>query len=220
MEDIMKYRLAIFDLDGTILNTLDDLADAVNYALVQNELPARTIEEIRHFVGNGIRLLIERAMSPISDKATVDKVHKDFTAYYKEHCADKTAPYEGILELIEQIRHAGMKTAVVSNKADYGVQTLMKDYFPGLFDMAVGERAGIAKKPSPDSVYEVLEKLGVDRSEAVYIGDSEVDLETAQNACLDVIMVGWGFRDKEFLYKCGAKTICDNTDEVSKLLEI
>jgi len=121
------------------------------------------------------------------------------TEHYKKHCADKTRPYDGIKELIENIRNAGVYTAVVSNKADYGVQTLCKDYFPGLFDYAVGEREGIRRKPYPDSVNEVLRQFDVDRTQAVYVGDSEVDVQTAANAGMDVCMVGWGFRDEEFV---------------------
>lgn len=200
----MKYKLAIFDMDGTILNTLDDLADSTNYALRENSLPERTIGEVRSFVGNGIRKLIERAVPAGSDTAQIDRVHESFTAHYKVHCADKTRPYDGMIELLRDLRAAGCMTAVVSNKADYGVQTLCRDYFPGLFDMAVGEREGIRKKPSPDSVNEVLEKLGVPRAAAVYIGDSDVDIETAKNAGLDCIAVEWGFRDREFLMEHGA----------------
>jgi hypothetical protein len=140
----MKYKIVIFDLDGTILNTLEDLADSTNYALSVFDMPERTIEEIRHFVGNGIRKLMERAVPQGTPESMIVKVHETFTEHYKKHCADKTRPYDGIKELIENIRNAGVYTAVVSNKADYGVQTLCKDYFPGLFDYAVGEREGIS----------------------------------------------------------------------------
>lgn len=210
----MKYKLAIFDMDGTILNTLDDLADSTNYALRGNGLPERTIEEVRRFVGNGIRKLIERAVPAGTEVSQIDRVHESFTAYYKVHCADRTRPYEGIIELVRDLRAAGCMTAVVSNKADYGVQTLCRDYFPGLFDMAVGEREGIRKKPSPDSVNEVLEKLSVARADAVYIGDSDVDIETAKNAGLDCISVEWGFRDREFLIEHGAGKLVREPREI------
>ena len=192
----MKYKIVVFDLDGTILNTLEDLADSTNYALSVFDMPERTIEEIRHFVGNGIRKLMERAVP-----------------HYKNHCADKTRPYDGIKELIENIRNAGVYTAVVSNKADYGVQILCKDYFPGLFDYAVGERGGIRRKPYPDSVNEVLRQFDVDRTQAVYVGDSEVDVQTAANAGMDVCMVGWGFRDEEFLKENGAEFVVHSPEE-------
>lgn len=210
----MKYKLVIFDMDGTILNTLDDLADSTNYALLANGLPERTIGEVRSFVGNGIRRLIERAVPAGTDAAQLDRVHESFTAHYKAHCADKTKPYDGILELIRDLRAAGCRTAVVSNKADYGVQTLCRDYFPGLFDMAVGEREGIRKKPSPDSVNEVLKKLSVVRADAVYIGDSDVDIETARNAGLDCIAVEWGFRGREFLIEHGAGRLVKEPREI------
>ena len=209
----MKYKIVIFDLDGTILNTLEDLADSTNYALSVFDMPERTIEEIRHFVGNGIRKLMERAVPQGTPESMIVKVHETFTEHYKKHCADKTRPYDGIKELIENIRNAGVYTAVVSNKADYGVQTLCKDYFPGLFDYAVGEREGIRRKPYPDSVNEVLRQFDVDRTQAVYVGDSEVDVQTAANAGMDVCMVGWGFINEEFLKESGAEFVVHSPEE-------
>ena len=209
----MKYKIVVFDLDGTILNTLEDLADSTNYALSVFDMPERTIEEIRHFVGNGIRKLMERAVPQGTPESMIVKVHETFTEHYKKHCADKTRPYDGIKELIENIRNAGVYTAVVSNKADYGVQILCKDYFPGLFDYAVGEREGIRRKPYPDSVNEVLRQFDVDRTQAVYVGDSEVDVQTAANAGMDVCMVGWGFRDEEFLKENGAEFVVHSPEE-------
>lgn len=213
---MVKYKLAIFDLDGTILNTLADLADSTNYALQKNGLPGRSVEQVRLFVGNGIRKLIERAVPEGSDEALIQRVHEDFTEHYKVHCADKTRPYEGIMELLRALRAAGLKTAVVSNKADYGVQALCEDYFPGLFDFAVGERTGIRRKPNPDSVLEVLKKLSATQAEAIYIGDSDVDIETAKNAGLACISVTWGFRDREFLQRHGAVTFAERPEDVYK----
>lgn len=210
----MKYKLAIFDLDGTILDTLADLTDSTNYALRENGFAEHTIEEVRFFVGNGIRKLMERAVPKGTDAAVIDRVHKTFTAHYKAHCADKTKPYPGITKLLCALRDAGIKTAVVSNKADYGVQTLCQDYFFGLFDFAVGEREGIRRKPCPDSVNEVLEKLGIVREDAVYIGDSDVDVETAKNAGLPCISVTWGFRDRKFLIEHGAVKFVDRPEEL------
>ena len=177
-----------------------------------------TIEEIRHFVGNGIRKLMERAVPQGTPESMIVKVHETFTEHYKKHCADKTRPYDGIKELIENIRNAGVYTAVVSNKADYGVQILCKDYFPGLFDYAVGEREGIRRKPYPDSVNEVLRQFDVDRTQAVYVGDSEVDVQTAANAGMDVCMVGWGFRDEEFLKDNGAEFVVHSPEEAWKFI--
>ena len=201
----MKYTLAIFDLDGTILNTLEDLTDSLNVALEKSGYPKRSIEEVRRFVGNGIWKLMERGVPSGTETKAVEQEHRDFTEYDKNHCADKTRPYHGIMELLWTIRKAGCKTAVVSNKADYGVQELCRQYFDGLFDVAVGEREGILKNPAPDSVNEVLKCLQAKKEETVYIGDSEVDIETAANAGIDHMIVEWGFREPEFLKERGAK---------------
>ena len=170
----MRYKLAIFDMDGTILNTIDDLAASLNYVLEKSGFPARTMDEVISFIGDGLRKLIERGVPEGTDSETVDKVLADFKEYYAVHCADKTAPYDGIIGLLENLRRNGCLTAVVSNKADDAVQELCRKYFDGLFDYAVGERSGILRKPAPDSVNEVLEKLNVSRGNAVYIGDSDV----------------------------------------------
>lgn len=212
------YKLAVFDMDGTILDTLEDLKDSVNYALKECGFPARTYDEVRRFVGNGIRKLIERAVPEGTDISDIDRVHEVFTGYYKVHCADKTKAYDGIKPLIEELRANGVKTAVVSNKADYGVQELCKQYFDGLFDYAVGEREGIRRKPAPDSVNEALRALGTDKSEAVYIGDSDVDFETAVNAGLPCISVLWGFRDEEFLRSKGATLFVSKPSEILNIV--
>ena len=214
----MRYKLAIFDLDGTILNTLEDLADAVNYALKEHGYPQRTIEEVRRFVGNGIRKLIERAVPTGLTDEEISGVHQTFSAYYQEHCADKTRPYEGILPLLEHLREAGCLTAVVSNKADAAVQPLCQQYYEGLFDYAVGEREGIRRKPAPDAVQEVLRRLQIDAGEAVYIGDSEVDIQTAENAGLDSIIVTWGFRDRAYLESQGGQRFVDRPEEIAEII--
>lgn len=214
----MAYKLAIFDLDGTILDTLEDLADATNFALREHGYPERTIEEVRRFVGNGIRRLIERAVPGELTTEEIDRVHNTFSAYYQQHCADKTRPYEGILQLLERLRAAGCLTAVVSNKADAAVQPLCRHYYKGLFDYAVGERAGIRRKPAPDSVQEVLRRLRVDPADAVYIGDSEVDIQTAANAGLDSIIVTWGFRERTFLESQGGRRFVDRPEEIEGIV--
>ena len=214
----MRYKLAVFDMDGTILNTLEDLADSTNYALKANGLPERTIDEVRRFVGNGIRLLIERAVPTDTDKKLTYKVFDTFKEYYKTHCAVKTRPYDGIKDVLLELRKAGCLTAVVSNKADFAVQDLCKDYFDNLFDFAIGEREGIKKKPAPDSVFEVLSKLNVEKDNAVYVGDSDVDFATSVNAGMDVIMVGWGFRDAEFLREKGVKRIINQPSEILDII--
>lgn len=214
----MKYQLAIFDMDGTILDTLEDLKNAVNAALVQNDCPERTLEEVRRFVGNGIRKLVERAVPEGSDAAFVDRVLADFTAYYEVHSMDRTRPYEGIPELLRSIREKGIRTAVVSNKIDPAVQDLCRRFFDGLFDIAVGERPGMARKPAPDSCMLVLETLQVEPTEAVYIGDSDVDLATARAAGLPEILVEWGFRDREELEPLGASCFAKDTAQLEALL--
>lgn len=195
----MKYKLVIFDMDGTILDTLVDLAEAVNYALRKAGIKERSLQEIRSYLGNGMLRLIRLAAPEDASAELLAELKETFTEYYKAHCSAHTRPYDGIVELIEELRSQGVKTAVVSNKPDFGVQLLVQDYFPTSFDAAVGERVGIAKKPAPDSVNEVLRLLAIAREEAVYIGDSEVDIETARNAGMTGLIVTWGFRDEAYL---------------------
>lgn len=217
----MKYKLAIFDLDGTILDTLEDLKNSVNYALEINGFPIRTREEVRTFIGNGIRKLIERAVPNGTEMKKIDKVFCDFKEYYGEHSMDTTKPYDGIVEIINKIRSEGMKTAVVSNKADFAVQKLCDEFFYGLFDFVVGEREGIRRKPAPDSVNEVLKKIEIDKKDAVYIGDSDVDVETANNADIDCIAVLWGFRTKEEILNSdkGQCTFVMTINELKNILQ-
>ena len=213
-----KIQLAIFDLDGTLLDTLADLADSVNFALSVFGYPSRTYEEIRGFVGDGIRKLIERSVPEGTEQGAVDEVHRVFLKQYKEHCADKTKPYDGVSEVLECLRRQGIKTAVVSNKADAAVKELCNKYFPKLFDASVGEREGVARKPAPDSVNEILNLLSVNRLQAVYIGDSDVDIRTAENAGMACISVDWGFRDRECLKASKAMVIISNPRELPALI--
>ena len=214
----MRYKYVIFDLDGTILDTLDDLADAANAALASMGYPKRTKDEVRMFVGNGIRKLIERATPDgISEEDTV-KTHEAFTAYYSVHCKDKTRPYEGIPELVSELKANGIRTAVVSNKADYAVKALCEEYFGGIFDIAIGEREGIRKKPAPDSVLEVMRLMGADAEHTIYIGDSDVDIMTAKNSGIGCIGVSYGFRGRDFLKEHGAEVIADTVAELRELL--
>ncbi|MBR3768432.1 MAG: HAD-IIIA family hydrolase [Clostridia bacterium] len=214
----MKYSLVIFDLDGTVLDTLEDLYDAVNFALMKNNLPQRKIEEIRSFVGNGIRLLIERSVCENTDDGTVNAVFSDFKSYYAEHSCDKTKPYDGVTELLWRLKAKGVQIAVVSNKADFAVQALVQKFFPDCFNIAVGEREGILKKPAPDSVFEVLKRLDIDAHSCVYVGDSEVDIQTSENAGINCISVDWGFRDREELLLAGAEIIASDINELYSYL--
>ena len=215
----MKYELAIFDMDGTILDSLNDLYVSVNYALKEASMPARTFDEVRQFVGNGVTKLIQRSVPAGTSEEDTEKVFNIFSDHYIVHCSDTTKPYDGIPEILAWLRENDVKTAVVSNKADPAVQELYKQYFDGQFDIAVGERPGIRKKPAPDAVITILNELGVDKSKAVYIGDSDVDVNTAKNAEMDCIAVAWGFRSVEFLKENGAETIVYNADELASLLK-
>lgn len=214
----MKYKIAIFDLDGTILNTIEDLADSLNYALAKNGYKERTVAETQSFVGNGLLMLVKRAIKPETSEEEAQKVLADLKAYYKIHCADKTKPYEGIPELLKDLKTADYLLAVVSNKADYAVQILCEQYFPGMFDLAVGERENVRRKPAPDSVNAVLAEFELKKADAVYIGDSDVDIETAENVGTDSILVAWGFRGADFLREKGAKNIVFDTEELKRCL--
>ncbi len=214
----MRYKTIIFDLDGTLLNTLDDLAAATNYALAQHQLPQRTKEEVRWFVGNGIRKLIERAVPAKTPLIVQEAVYATFNTYYKAHCNDATKAYYGVMELLNMLRSAGCKTAIVSNKADYGVQELAKQYFSGALDAACGERAGIAKKPAPDMLLAVMQKLGADKATTIYVGDSDTDIETARNAGVHCIGACWGFRGREFLEQHGATLLAETPSDIQKFL--
>lgn len=215
----MKYDLLIFDLDGTILDTLEDLKLSTNYALSFHGFPERTLDEVRRFVGNGIGKLIERAVPLGTSPEETQRVLATFKRHYGVHCADHTKPYAGIETFLQALRKKGYQTAVVSNKADFAVQELKEQYFPGLFDFVVGEREGIRRKPCPDSVNEVLKMLGKTKEQAVYIGDSDVDVETAKNAGMPVIGVSWGFRGRKFLEEHGAEWIADTPEDLWKFIE-
>lgn len=215
-----RFDTIIFDLDGTLLDTLDDLMDATNYALKKMGWPARSRDEIRQFVGNGVAKLIERAVPPGTDPAEAAKALEIFTPYYDAHKQDKTAPYEGIPEMLSALKAKGLTLAVVSNKFDAAVKGLMPEYFPGLIDAAAGEAeaAGVPKKPHPAMVHGVLKSLNADPAQAVYVGDSDVDLQTAQNAELPCISVTWGFRDEDFLRSHGGTTFVHSPTQLAQFL--
>ena len=213
-----RYKAIIFDLDGTLLDTLADLAEGTNYALRVNGFPERTIDEIRRFVGNGARKLIERAVPDGQIEAALEKVRQDFDIYYKVHCKDHTGPYPGIMEMLQELVQQGYSLGVVSNKPDFAVQELIPEYFPGIFTSVSGERQGVAKKPAPDLIREAMKNLQADSSNAVYVGDSEVDLEAAVNAGIPCISVAWGFKGKKFLEEQQAEMIIEKPSEIQKYL--
>lgn len=215
----MRFNTVIFDLDGTILDTLCDLRDSVNFALTINGLPCRSTEEIRAFVGNGIRLLVERAVPENTDKETVDKCFIDFKEHYKINSANSTKPYDGIIDVLHQLKGKGVRLCVVSNKADFAVQSLVEKYFAGIFDFAVGEKDRVRRKPYPDSVFAAMEYLGADKTKTVFVGDSEVDVETAVNSSIPCVSVTWGFRDKEVLEKLNPEYIIDEPKQIVNIIE-
>ena len=203
----MAYQTAVFDLDGTLLDTLEDLYRAVNAALDRHSLPRRTRNEVRLFVGNGVELLIRRAVPAGCDEEIILSTLTDFKATYAAICKDNTKPYDGILPMLTALRDKGIRVAVVSNKFDAATKALCAEYFGDLVEVAIGERAGVRKKPAPDTVLEALKELGVTAEGAVYVGDSDVDIRTAENCGMDCLSVTWGLRDEDFLLENGAKTL-------------
>ena len=214
-----KINTVIFDMDGTVLDTLDDLADSVNYVLVKNGMPARRKEEYRLFFGNGIRYAIRCAVPPDCPDDVIDGMLPVFREYYNRHCLDRTRPYSGIPELMKELKKQGYKMAIVSNKIDSAVKELNDRFFSEYVSIAVGEKPGIRRKPAPDTVLAALEELNASGEEAVYIGDSEVDLQTAGNAGLPCIAVLWGFRDKKLLEENGAAVFADTPEDILSILE-
>ena len=211
-------KMVIFDLDGTLLDTLDDLCNSVNYSLRTNNFPERSLAEVRTFVGNGIRLLIERSVPEGTSKELIDKTFECFKTYYAVHCNDKTKTYPGVMDMLKEIKKNGYKIAVLSNKAQYAVTKLCDIYFNNLLDDAVGARENVAKKPSPDALYICAENNNINLNNVIYVGDSDVDVATANNAGVRGIAVTWGFRSRELLIKCGAENLADNTDELLQIL--
>lgn len=209
-------KAVIFDLDGTLLNTLDDLADSTNYALSKFGYPTRTIEEVRQFVGNGVAKLIERAIPDGKNNPNFEKCLAIFKENYAQNMYNKTAPYNGIIEMLSNLKSKGIKIAVVSNKFDLAVKELCKKYFEGFIDFAAGENEaqGIKKKPAPDTVISVLNEFNFAPEDAVYVGDSDVDIMTAKNSKMPCISVTWGFRDKKFLLENGATILINAPSEI------
>ena len=200
------YQTYIFDLDGTLLDTLDDLAAAANYALRQHGMPEHSRDDIRRFVGNGVRMLMVRAVPDGDRNPLFDSALATFRNYYLHHSIDRTAPYPGIPELLAELRRRDCRIAVVSNKFCTATEELCRHFFADTVEVAIGENeaAGIRRKPAPDTVFEALRRLGARVETAVYVGDSDVDILTASAASLPCISVLWGFRDRQFLLAHGA----------------
>lgn len=209
-----KYKTYIFDLDGTLLSTLADLAASTNYALRTHHMPERSLDEVRRFVGNGVKKLMERAIPDGLNNPLFEETFATFRQHYMQHNLDTTQPYPGIMQLLEQLKAEGKNIAVVSNKFYAATRELCRHFFGDLVPVAIGEREDIRKKPAPDTVIEALRELGVDKEGAVYIGDSDVDIMTAKNSGMPCVSVLWGFRDKEFLLEHGATTIISKPEEM------
>ena len=211
------YQSVIFDLDGTLLNTLDDLTDSVNAALSAFRLPEKTSDDVRLAVGNGGRNLMRRVIPGGETHPAFQEILDYYVPYYENHCRIKTRPYDGVMELLAGLRQKGVGMAIVSNKGDGAVQELAAQYFCGIIDQAVGERDGIRRKPSPDSVLEAMRLLGSSPKETLYVGDSEVDHTTAANAGLDLALVTWGFRDRDTLSGLHPKYLIDHPGDLLHL---
>lgn len=212
-----RYDAVLFDLDGTLLNTLDDLTDALNHTMRRFNHPSHTAEEVRSFVGNGVRKLIQRAL-PDPDSAETDAAVLEFKRYYTDHCNVRTHPYEGVLEAMTALDEVGVKLAIVSNKNDEAVQSLAHTYFGSLITVSVGGRDGVPRKPAPNMPMAALEALGSEPERTLYVGDSDVDFHTALNAGMDCMLVGWGFRDPEMLEALNAHYFVRDPAEMPALI--
>lgn len=212
----MRYQTYVFDLDGTLLDTLGDLAASTNYALRTHGMPEHSLDDVRRFVGNGVRVLMERAVPQGAENPQFEAAFQTFRMHYMQHSLDTTKPYDGILETLEALKAEGCRLAVVSNKMMAATQELCRHFFRDTIEVAIGEHEaqGIRKKPAPDTVNEAFRQLGIGKERAVYVGDSDVDILTARNSGLPCISVLWGFRDRDFLIQHGAETFISAPSEL------
>lgn len=214
------YKLAIFDMDGTILDSLEDIVLCCNRALEDFGFPSHPREAYHYFIGNGARTLVQRSMPKEKqfDEALLDAVHARYTAYYKDHGNDHTCPYPGIVDILTKLKENGVRLGVVSNKPNAPTNELAELHFPGLFDLVFGERNGVPIKPAPNAIYEMMEHLDVTAGETIYFGDSGVDMETGVNAGLYTVGVLWGFRPKNELEENGANCTIDKVEQIADLI--
>lgn len=215
----MSINTVIFDLDGTLLNTLGDLQASFNYALRTCGFEEKTYEQVRTYVGNGIKKAFERAVGENTNEVIIDKLVEIFKDYYINHMYEVTAPYEGIIEILKELKEKKYSMAIVSNKYDTAVKELCRNYFNEYINTAIGESEKIRRKPSSDGIIKALGELGKGLNDVIYIGDSEVDIKTAQNANIPIISVLWGFKDKEFLIKNGACLFAQTPKDIIKIIE-
>ena len=222
MNELLKRSSAIttivFDMDGTVLNTLEDLTVSMNYVLSKFGMPEHKLEEYRLFFGNGVGEALRLSLPEGTSEDIIDEMLPVFKEHYDAHCLDKTRPYDGILDVMRELKLRGYKTAIVSNKIDSAVKELHQRFFGDSVDIAIGEQPGINRKPAPDMVNLALKELGSSKEESVYIGDSEVDLMTAENSGLPCISVLWGFRDKDFLIEQGAYCFAEKPQDIIDIL--
>lgn len=208
------YKAAIFDLDGTLLNSIADLKDSVNYALAECGLPQRSMDEVRAFLGNGMLRLMRLSLPDGAGEDVAQRAIELFKRHYADHCMDQTRPYDGIGQALDKLKERGVEVAIVSNKPDFAVSKIAERFFSRWSSLSVGEREGIRRKPYPDSIFSAMKQMGTAVDNSVYVGDSEVDIEAAHNAGLPCISVTWGFRDPAFLIKSGATILCHSPKEM------
>jgi phosphoglycolate phosphatase len=211
-------KAIVFDLDGTLLDTLADLAASTNYALRSCGMPEHSIDDVRRFVGNGVRMLMTRAVPDGESNPRFDEAFSVFRQHYMQHCLDTTCPYPGIMEALARLKEKGMMLAIVSNKMQAATEELRQHFFSQYIDVAIGESAAIRKKPAPDTVNEALRLLGISHDEAIYVGDSDVDIDTARAAMMPCASVLWGFRDRQFLLNHGATRLLSSPEELLSLV--
>ena len=214
-----KITTIVFDMDGTVLNTLDDLTVSMNYVLEKFGYPGHTVEEYRLFFGNGVKEALRLALPEDVPSEIIDDMLPIYKEHYDAHCLDKTRPYDGVVEVMKELKQKGYKLAIVSNKIDSAVKELNQRFFADAVGIAIGEKPGVNRKPAPDMVEAALKELGSTKEEAVYVGDSEVDFMTAKNSKLPCISVLWGFRDKEYLIEQGAYCFAENPEDIISILQ-
>ena len=211
-------KAIVFDLDGTLLDTLTDLAASTNYALRSCGMPEHSIDDVRCFVGNGVRMLMTRGVPDGESNPRFDEAFSVFRQHYMQHCLDTTCPYPGIMDALARLKEKGMMLAIVSNKMQAATEELRQHFFSQYIDVAIGESAAIRKKPAPDTVNEALRLLGISHDEAIYVGDSDVDIDTARAAMMPCASVLWGFRDRQFLLNHGATRLLSSPEELLSLV--
>ncbi|MGN0174300.1 MAG: HAD family hydrolase [Acutalibacteraceae bacterium] len=215
----LMIKAVIFDLDGTLLNTLDDLGNSVNFMLEKYGYKTFSMDEYKYKVGNGMRKLIERSMPENhQSEEEITQALDIFMAHYEKHKMDKTAPYDGIIDLLKQLKKQGIKTAVVTNKADVAAKPLIAEVFPNLFDEVTGQKEGVPTKPNPTVVFNVMKQLDVTPNECIFVGDSGVDMQTAKNSGAFALGVLWGFRKADELIENGAEKIISKPNELLELI--